>query len=71
MAATVHRIHTPAPRTLRSTAEAFLDTIRSSSTRRAYSIAILKTVDQLDGRAPDGLLAPSRALDSVTDDEIG
>ncbi|MGO4615712.1 tyrosine-type recombinase/integrase [Nocardia sp. 2YAB30] len=71
MAATVHRIHTPAPRTLRSAAEAFLDTIGSSNTRRSYSIAIVKTVDQLDGRARDGLLTPSRPLTSVTDDEIG
>lgn len=72
MAPTAHRIHAPVLRTtLRSTAEAFLDTIGSSNTRRAYSIAILKTVDRLDGRAPDGLLAPSRALASVTDDEIG
>jgi integrase/recombinase XerC len=71
MAATVHRINTPTSRTLRSTAEAFLDTIRSSNTRRSYSIALVKTVDQLDGRARDGLLAPSQPLASVTDDEIG
>ncbi|WP_328395098.1 hypothetical protein [Nocardia sp. NBC_00416] len=76
MAATVHRIHTARPRTLRACAEAFLDTIRSPNTRRAYTrraytIAIGKTVDRLDGHTPDGLPAPSRRLDSVIDDEIG
>ncbi|MEV6324007.1 site-specific integrase [Nocardia sp. NPDC051787] len=71
MAATVTRIHTAAPRTLRGSGEAFLDTIGPGNTRRAYGIAVVKTVDQLDGRDPDGLPGPSRALDSVTDDEIG
>jgi integrase/recombinase XerC len=54
MAATVHRIRTAAPRILRASAEEFLDTIRSSNTRRAYSIAIVKAVDRLDGRAAVG-----------------
>ncbi|WP_433685442.1 tyrosine-type recombinase/integrase [Nocardia sp. CA-119907] len=71
MAATVTRIHTAAPRTLRGSAEAFLDTIGPGNTRRAYGIAVVKTVDQLYGRGPDGLPGPSRALDSVSDDEIG
>lgn len=71
MAAIVTRIHTAAPRTLRGSAEAFLDTIGAGNTRRAYGIAVVKTVDQLDGRDPDGLPGPSRALDSVSDDEIG
>ncbi|MGN2639339.1 tyrosine-type recombinase/integrase [Nocardia takedensis] len=71
MTATVHRIHTPGPRTLRTAAEAFLDTIRSRNTRRAYGIAVVKTVDQLDGRAPDEVRTPCRPLASVTDDEIG
>ncbi|MFI2229577.1 hypothetical protein [Nocardia testacea] len=30
-----------------------------------------QTVDQLDGRGPDGLIGHSRALDSVTDTEVG
>ncbi len=55
MAATVTRIHTAAPRTLRGSAEAFLDSIGPGNTRRAYGIAVVKTVDQLDGRSPDGL----------------
>ncbi|MGW4720459.1 tyrosine-type recombinase/integrase [Nocardia sp. NPDC004260] len=67
MAATVTRIHTAAPRTLRGSAEAFLDTLKPGNTRRAYSIAVVKTVDQLDGRSP----GPSRTLGSVSDDEIG
>ncbi|MFF3573005.1 tyrosine-type recombinase/integrase [Nocardia jiangxiensis] len=71
MAATVTRIHTAAPRTLRGSAEAFLDTLGPGNTRRAYGIAVVKTVDQLDGRGPGELPGPSRALDSVTDDEIG
>ncbi|MBF5001513.1 hypothetical protein IRT45_30745 [Nocardia sp. BSTN01] len=71
MAATVTRIHTAAPRTVRGSAEAFLDTIEPGNTRRAYGIAVVKTADHLDGRDPDGLPDPSRALDSVTDDEIG
>ncbi|WP_211246455.1 hypothetical protein [Amycolatopsis taiwanensis] len=58
-------------RTLRGSAEAFLDTIGPGNTRRAYGIAVVKTVDQLDGRDPDGLPGPSRSLGSVTDDEIG
>ena len=70
-AATVTRIHTAAPRTLRASAEDFLDTIRSPNTRRAYSIAIVKTVDHLDGHAPDGLPEPSRPLATVSDGEIG
>ncbi|MEH6796733.1 MAG: tyrosine-type recombinase/integrase [Rhodococcus sp. (in: high G+C Gram-positive bacteria)] len=72
MAANVTRLR-PAPpvRTLRLAADAFLDTIGSANTRRAYGIAIVKTVDQLDGRGDDGLIGPSRNLDSVTDAEIG
>ncbi|WP_245664403.1 hypothetical protein [Nocardia grenadensis] len=69
MSATVTRIHTAAPRTLRGSAEAFLDTLGSGNTRRAYGIAIVKTVDQLD--ACDGLPGSGRGLDSVSDDEIG
>ncbi len=71
MAASVTRLPTPPARTLRAAAEAFLDTIGSANTRRAYGIAIVKTVDALDGRGPDALIAASRALDSVTDTEIG
>jgi hypothetical protein len=71
MAATVTRIHTAAPRTLRGSAEAFLVAIGSGNTRRAYGIAVVKTVDALDGRGRDRLPGPSRALDSVTDAEIG
>ncbi|WP_228830557.1 hypothetical protein [Nocardia beijingensis] len=71
MAATVTRIHTAASRTLRGSAEAFLDTLGHGNTRRAYGIEVVKTVDQIDGRDPDGLPGPSRALNSVTDDEIG
>ncbi|BDT96931.1 hypothetical protein IFM12275_69070 (plasmid) [Nocardia sputorum] len=71
MAAKVTRLPTPPARTLRSAAEAFLDTIGSPNTRRAYGIAIVKTVDALDGPGPDGLIGRSRALDSVTDAEIG
>ncbi|MGK8486862.1 hypothetical protein [Nocardia asiatica] len=42
--------------------EAFLDTIGSANTRRAYGIiAIVKTVDQLDGRGFDD----RRPLDST------
>ncbi|WP_246350450.1 tyrosine-type recombinase/integrase [Nocardia barduliensis] len=71
MAANVARLPTAPPtRTLRSAADVFLDTIGSANTRRAYGIAIVKTVDALDGR-PDGILGPSRALDSVTDAEVG
>ena len=72
MAAKVTRLHTAPPaRTVRAAAETFLDTIGSANTRRAYAIAIVKTVDQLDGRGPDGLIGHSRALDSVTDAEVG
>lgn len=71
MAARVTRLRTAPPaRTLRTAAEAFLDTIGSANTRRAYGIAVVKTVDQLDARH-DGLTAASRALDSVTDTEVG
>ncbi|PFW98403.1 Tyrosine recombinase XerD [Nocardia farcinica] len=71
MATRVTRLRTAPPtRTLRSAADAFLDTIGRANTRRAYGIAIVKTVDQLDGR-PEGLIAASRALDSVTDAEVG
>ncbi|MFD4367621.1 hypothetical protein [Rhodococcus sp. NPDC058521] len=45
MAATVTWIHTAAPRNLRGSAEAFLDTIGPGNTRRAYGIAVVKTVD--------------------------
>lgn len=71
MAASVTGIRTPPARTLRSSAEAFLDTLSHGNTRRAYGIAVVKTVDQLDGRDPDGLPGPSQALDldSVSDDE--
>ncbi|MEU1522664.1 hypothetical protein ABZ413_10735 [Nocardia rhamnosiphila] len=62
---------TATPRTLRGSAEAFLDTIGPGNTRRAYGIAVVKTVDRLDGRVSDGPPGPSRALDSVTDNEIG
>lgn len=41
-------------------AEAFLDTIGSPNTRRAYAIAIVKTVDALDEPGPIGR---SRALE--------
>ncbi|AWZ23038.1 site-specific integrase [Rhodococcus ruber] len=71
MAAKVTRLRTAPTRTLRTAAEAFLDTIGSANTRRAYGIAIVKTVDAIDGRGPDGLIGASRALDSVTDAEIG
>ncbi|MFD4427975.1 hypothetical protein [Nocardia sp. NPDC058497] len=71
MAASVTRIQTAAPRTVHGSPEAFLDTIGAPNTRRAYGIAIVKTVDALDGPGPDGVRGPSRALDSVTDDEIG
>ncbi|MGW4330729.1 tyrosine-type recombinase/integrase [Nocardia sp. NPDC004573] len=71
MAARVTRLRTvPPARTLRTAAEEFLDTIGSANTRRAYGIAVVKTVDQLDARH-DGLTAASRALDSVTDTEVG
>lgn len=39
--------------------------MRSANTRRAYSIAVVKTADQLDGRTLDGLPAPSRPLVGV------
>lgn len=71
MAAEVTRLRTAPTRTLRTAAEAFLDTIGSANTRRCYGIAIVKTVDAIDGRGPDGLIGASRALDSVTDAEIG
>ncbi|MGW5754424.1 tyrosine-type recombinase/integrase [Nocardia rhamnosiphila] len=71
MAATVTQIHTAASRTLRGSAEAFLDTLGAGNTRRAYGIAVVKTVDALDGRDRGGVYGPSRALESVTDDEIG
>lgn len=71
MAAKVTRLRTPPTRTLRTAAESFLDTIGSANTRRAYGIAIIKTVDALDGRGPGELIGPSRALDSVTDADIG
>ncbi|WP_228799383.1 site-specific integrase [Nocardia cyriacigeorgica] len=71
MAAKVTRLRIPPTCTLRSAAEAFLDTIGPANTRRAYGIAIVKTVDQLDGRDPDAVPGHSRALDSVSDDEIG
>ncbi|MEU2253819.1 hypothetical protein ABZ540_11665 [Nocardia xishanensis] len=72
MTAKVTRLRTvPPARTLRPGAEAFLDTIGSANTRRAYGIAIVKTVEQLDGRGPDGLLGTSPALESVTDAEVG
>ncbi|ANS32041.1 hypothetical protein R1CP_37175 (plasmid) [Rhodococcus opacus] len=71
MAASVTHLCTPSPRTLCSAAEAFLDTIGPTNTRRASTTAIVKTVDVLDSRAPDALPGPSRALDSVSDDEIG
>ncbi|MEU2253812.1 site-specific integrase [Nocardia xishanensis] len=70
MAGTVTRIRAVPPRTVRSAAEAFLDTIRSPNTRRAYTIAIVKTTDQIDGRGPDGSRV-DRALASVTATEIG
>ncbi|WP_236567504.1 hypothetical protein [Nocardia sp. CY41] len=57
MGVAVTRIRTAPPRTVRSSAEAFPDTIDSVNTRRAYTIAIGKTADQLDGRGPDGLRA--------------
>ncbi|MFJ1455603.1 site-specific integrase [Nocardia sp. N2S4-5] len=69
MAAKVTRLRTPPARTLRSAAEAFLDTIGSPNTRDAYGIAIVKTVDALDGPGPDGLIGRSRALNSITDAE--
>ena len=50
----------PPARTLRCAAEAFLDTIGSPNTRRAYAIAIVKTVDALDEPGPIGR---SRALE--------
>lgn len=71
MAATVPRIHTAASRSLRGSAEAFPVTLGPGNTRRAYGTAVVKTVDQLDGRTPDALPGHSRALDSVADDEIG
>ncbi|TSD93274.1 site-specific integrase [Skermania sp. ID1734] len=71
MAATVTRLRATPARTLRSAAEAYLDTIASPNTRRSYGIAIVKTVDQLDGRGPNGATGASRALDSVGDDEVG
>ncbi len=45
MEAKVTRLRTPPARTLRSAAEAYLDTIGSANTLRAYGIAIVKTVD--------------------------
>jgi len=49
-----------------------VDTLGPGNTRRAYGIAVVKTVDQLDAHAPcGGLPGNSRALDSVCDDEIG
>jgi hypothetical protein len=71
MAAKVTRLRTAPTRTLRTATEAFLDTIGSANTRRSYGIAIVKTVDQIDGRGDDGPIGHSRALDSVTDAEIG
>ncbi|MFJ9370587.1 hypothetical protein ACIRRA_40050 [Nocardia sp. NPDC101769] len=70
MAGTVTRIGAVPPRAVRSSAEAFLDTIGSPNTRRAYTIAIVKTVDRLDGHDPDGSRT-DRPLASVTDAEIG
>ncbi|MGY0498968.1 hypothetical protein ACWZHB_10775 [Nocardia sp. FBN12] len=71
MAAKVTRLRTAPARTLRTAAEAFLDTIGSANTRRSYGVAIVKTVDAIEGRGSDGLIGHSRALDSVTDAEIG
>ncbi|MBU3067822.1 hypothetical protein KO481_40700 [Nocardia sp. NEAU-G5] len=71
IAASVTRIRSHPTRTLRASAEAFLDTLGPGNPRRAYGIAVVKTVDQLDGRGLDGLSSPSRALESVSDDETG
>ncbi|MFF0632982.1 tyrosine-type recombinase/integrase [Nocardia sp. NPDC004151] len=71
MAGTATRIRAVPPRTVRAAAQAFLDTIGSPNTRRAYTIAVVKTADRLDSFGPDGLLAPSRPLAEVTDAEIG
>ncbi|WP_040871912.1 hypothetical protein [Nocardia exalbida] len=54
MTAKVTRLRTAPARTLPTAAEAFLDTVGSANTRRSYGIAIVKTVDQLDGPGPDG-----------------
>ncbi|WP_175584487.1 hypothetical protein [Nocardia cyriacigeorgica] len=61
MAGTVTRIRAMPPRTVRSAAEAFVDTIRSPNTRRAYTIAIVKTADQIDGRGPTALAWTGRS----------
>ncbi|MDE1675506.1 hypothetical protein [Nocardia gipuzkoensis] len=71
MAAKVTQLRTAPTRTLRTAADAFLDTIGPANTRRAYGIAIVKTVDAIDGRGHDGLIGASRSLDSVTDAEVG
>lgn len=54
MASAVTRLRAAPPRTVRSAAEAYLDTIGSPNTRRAYTIAIVKTADRLERRGPDG-----------------
>ncbi|MGK8491630.1 hypothetical protein [Nocardia asiatica] len=70
MPAKVTRLRTAPARTLPTAAEAFLDTIGSANTRRSYSIAIVKTVDAIDGRDPDGLIGQSRPLGRATDDRV-
>ncbi|MFC9897324.1 site-specific integrase [Nocardia sp. NPDC127579] len=71
MASTVDRTRAAAPETLRESAERFLDTLDAPNTRRAYSIAVTKVVDELDQRAAGPEFAVSRPLALVSEAEIG
>lgn len=72
MSATVHPIRPGSGVTVRAAADAFLDSVRSANTRRAYAAAVEKTAARLDGSGADGAGAGwSRPLAAVADEEVG
>ena len=57
---------------MRAAADAFLDSVRSPNTRRAYAAAVEKTAVRLDGHGVEGTgVGWSRPLAGVADEEVG
>ncbi|MFD4460081.1 tyrosine-type recombinase/integrase [Nocardia sp. NPDC058480] len=72
MASTVHRLRTSGGITVVDAASAFLDSVRSPNTRRAYTTAVVKTANHFIGTDPVTTLPNfGRPLAEVADTEIG
>lgn len=71
MASIIIRGEGSVPRTVRTAAEAFRDSISAPNTRRAYGITVMKVAEQIDGRGAVDRIGPGRLLSTVSDAEVG